>query len=65
LGDTAMRQKVDLAATLADSPRAGQVLEATARLVRLRRSHPALRDGNSAQVPLANTNTVRRCRLTQ
>ena len=54
-GDLAMRRPLDLADALRE-PRAQDAVRATSELVWLRRAHSALRDGNSAQVPLQHTN---------
>ena len=54
-GDLAMRRPVRLADALREQAGVDAV-KTTAELVWLRRAHSALRDGNSAQVPLAHTN---------
>ena len=54
-GDLAMRRPVQLADALREQA-AVDAVKTTAELVWLRRAHSALRDGNSAQVPLAHTN---------
>lgn len=54
-GDLAMRRPVRLADALREQS-AVDAVKCTAELVWLRRAHSALRDGNSAQVPLAHTN---------
>lgn len=54
-GDLAMRRPLDLVNAL-QRPEAVAAVKTTAELMWLRRGHSALRDGDSAQVPLAHSN---------
>ena len=56
-GDLAMRRPVNLASALSDPARMA-FIKATSQLISLRRSHEALRDASSAQIPLGHTNTT-------